>query len=62
MDQITIQEVVVNRGNCSVSAYGTPFSPRTLVYGKSYKYNGSNFNSILEVTVRTDKGEYKFKK
>lgn len=68
VDSVTIKRVVVNRGNCGDSEV-----ERTLSFGEAYKEriggrivnmaippNGCSINSVKEVQVFTDKGDWTF--
>lgn len=62
VNRITIQNVVVNRGNCDVSSTGQMrVYPSTLGYGDVEKYRTyASSCHIREVQVITDQGSYIF--
>jgi len=63
-DDVIIQDVVVNRGNCKIinikmlDRFNTaPLLPLTLKFGKSFDFGfTSNCENILEAEVHTNKG------
>lgn len=72
-DNITINYIKTNRGNCNIQPNSSDASatalyklanltplPATLEFGKSYSYNPSDCANILEVEVETNKGSWTF--
>lgn len=65
-DIVTIKNIIVNRGNCRINNYKSPFStketilPATLQYGQSVKVSFYNNCIAYEVKVETDKGSWRF--
>lgn len=58
VDSVTINSLVVNRGNCDVGGYLS--FPMTLKFGNSIN-TGYTCMHILEVEVGTDQGSWTFK-
>ncbi|WP_275378867.1 hypothetical protein [Xenorhabdus bovienii] len=65
-DSVTVKNINVNRGNCRIDNYKSPFStketilPATLHYGQSVKVSFYNDCIASEVDVTTDKGAWRF--
>lgn len=55
-DSITVKQVVINRGNCSINRY-LPQVPVRLGYSQSVYAVTSPVCDILEVKVMTNKGD-----
>jgi hypothetical protein len=58
---VTVQEVIVNRGNCPPYAFSFMFGkfPRSLKFGETLKVPAT-CDEILEAEVKTDKGDWTF--
>ena len=60
VDEVTIQDVHLNRGNCPL--YAKMNSPRKATFGNWISVDANcNKNKIIEVTISTDQGDWIFK-
>ncbi|MFZ3325121.1 MAG: hypothetical protein WA231_04180, partial [Methylocella sp.] len=61
IDTVTIQNTIVNRGNChAFNVVGNPnFVPLTLKFGEVASIMVT-CEKVLEVVVSTDRGDYSF--
>lgn len=62
-DEITIEDMQVNRGNCKVKKYAEAMNkgltfPRTLRFGEAYEYYYHRPCELTEVEVITDLGDW----
>ncbi|WP_300521812.1 hypothetical protein [Alcanivorax sp.] len=56
-EELEIQDLTVNRGNCRVLKYsGRSQLPKTISYGETTKVQVNNDCDILEVDIETDQG------
>ncbi|SEL24089.1 hypothetical protein [Acinetobacter sp. DSM 11652] len=60
VDEVTVQDVHLNRGNCPL--YAKMNSPRKVTFGNWISVDANcNKNKIIEVTISTDQGDWIFK-
>lgn len=59
VDEIEIQEIIVNRGNCDTSGLDNRL-PRTLQFGKKLLATFSASCEVAQVDVETDQGDWTF--
>ncbi|WPU21960.1 hypothetical protein RI049_18185 [Cedecea neteri] len=66
-DSVRVQNIVVNRGNCTIEPNSKIVAgklvgalPATLEYGRSVRVSFFNNCTASEVTVSTDKGAWRF--
>ncbi len=58
-DQVTVENIVINRGQCPLSSWRKRMS--TLKFGQSYQsVIDCNIEQVGEVTVKTNQGEFTF--
>lgn len=60
VDDVSVSNVTVNRGNCSL--YQKITTPRRLGFGQTMSVDTNNCgrNKIIEIVVSTDQGDWKF--
>ncbi len=57
VEEVEIQEVTVNRGECRVIKYnGRSQLPKTIKFGKTAKIQVNNDCDVLEAEIETDQG------
>lgn len=65
-DSVKVQNIDVNRGNCRINNYKSPFStketilPALLHYGQSVSVSFYNDCVASEVVITTDKGAWRY--
>lgn len=57
-DEVVIETVEVNRGNCKVNSH-EPL-PHTLEFGDSFKVDAPGCQNLLQASVETSGGSYDF--
>lgn len=60
VEKVTIQSVVVNRGNCYPSA-GNPKSSLILNFGEAHAYKFNKCSDVIEAVVTTDQGQWTYR-
>jgi hypothetical protein len=59
VDEIKIQSITLNRGNCKDRLLDWGYTSLTLKYGELREI-GTNCREILEMTIKTDQGEFRY--
>lgn len=57
IDRVTIKNVVINRGNCSIVDYKNRL-PAIMGYGQTWEIYTSSGCNVIEVSVDTDHGTW----
>ena len=62
-DQVTIEKVILNRGQCSAIDNSIKM-PVTLSFGHTYRgyINNCNLDKIIEIQINTNLGNWTFKR
>lgn len=65
VDNVTINDVILNRGNCNMNLLNKGRMPFNLVYGqrtwdRAWDNSSGRYCSVSEVEVKTDKGSFTF--
>lgn len=59
-DEVTVEDVIVNRGNCKMTAYAKSRFPHTLLYGQKADAGFTAGCSVSEVEIVTNEGSWTF--